>query len=445
MHYDSNLFVKHLSEMVQFPTVSRLDPKDMDMQAFEGLHAYLEQAYPLVHKTFTKEVIGYAGLLYHWKGKGGTEHLPVLLAAHQDVVPEGDHGAWKYPPFAGTVADGCVWGRGSNDSKVNIQAYMDALEMLIADGFEPEYDIYMAFGYNEEIMGGPHAAAALLADVLKERGVSLGLVLDECVNTIREVDGQYVATISTSEKGYADFEISYEDGGGHSAKPGPHSALGILAQAACAIEENVFPQRLIPAIAEQFKALAPFVEPELARLFEDAEANWEELKPICAQDREYNALTRTTFAITMAQGSAQANVLPERASIIVNCRMLPGDTLDDLQKHFEDIVPAGVKVNLLKGHNAPQVSLTGTREYEKLCELVRNEYPGVRFVPAMVCGGTDLRYYCELTPTKGVYRFQGLLYNENCCNWHQVDERMDCAVLAKNVEFYVNLLQGYAN
>ena len=87
---------------------------------------------------------------------------------------------WKYPPFSGEIADGFVWGRGSTDSKCNIQAYMDALELLIAEGFEPEYDLYFAFGYNEEIMGGPEPAAQLIADELRRRNVQLGCLIDEC-------------------------------------------------------------------------------------------------------------------------------------------------------------------------------------------------------------------------------------------------------------------------
>ena len=87
---------------------------------------------------------------------------------------------WKHPPYEGVIADGLLWGRGSTDSKCNIQAYMDAIEALIADGFVPDYDIYLGFGYNEEIMGGPHAAGAILAQELKNRGIQLGMEIDEC-------------------------------------------------------------------------------------------------------------------------------------------------------------------------------------------------------------------------------------------------------------------------
>ena len=149
MRYDKELYAKHLQGMVRFPTVSNADPEKVDWETFLGLHKYLEETYPLVHKTLTKEVFGKVGLLYHWKGTGKSGKLPLMLTAHQDVVPEGDHSMWKYPPYEGVIAEGCVWGRGSSDCKSNILAYMEALEGMIADGFVPDYDIYLGFGYNE--------------------------------------------------------------------------------------------------------------------------------------------------------------------------------------------------------------------------------------------------------------------------------------------------------
>ena len=138
MKYDKDLFVQHLQGMVRIPTVSSADPEKTRVEEFEKLHKYLEEAYPLVHKTLTREVIGKCALLYIWKGTGKSGKLPLLMTAHQDVVPEGDHSMWKYPPFEGHLdEEGILWGRGTTDSKCNIQAYLDAIEMLIADGFTP--------------------------------------------------------------------------------------------------------------------------------------------------------------------------------------------------------------------------------------------------------------------------------------------------------------------
>ena len=440
--YNNDLFVKNLQGMVKIPTVSRVDPDAIDKDAFLRLHTYLEETYPLVHKTFTKEIVGRVGLLYTWKGTGKSGKLPLMLTAHQDVVPEGDHSMWKHPPYEAVIDDGCIWGRGTTDSKCNIQAYMDALELLIADGFVPDYDIHLAFGYNEEIMGGPEAAGGLLAAELGRRGIQLGLVIDEC-GGIYGADDARTAMLYFTEKGYADFEFSYEDVGGHSAQPGDHTALGIMGQTACLIEENVLPQKLTEPAIIQMKAQAPFVQPELGELFKDPKANWEKLKEVAAKDRRLNALTRTTTAITMAKGSDQANILPERAWLVTNSRMLPGDTLDDLQKHFESFVPEGVKVKLLKGHNPPSVSSVDTAEYKLIVSIIEEKYPGTTFVPSILYGGTDCRYYSDLTPTQSAYRFTGLRYDDRWGGAHQVNEHIACDILTDNVDFYVRLFSAY--
>ncbi len=443
MTLNNDLFVKHLQGMVQFPTVSSVDPDKINKQAFLDFHKYLEETYPLVHKTFEKTIVGRVGLLYHWKGTGKSKSLPLLLTAHQDVVPEGDHSMWKYPPYVGTLdEDGILWGRGVTDSKCNIQAYMDALELLIADGFVPDYDLYLAFGYNEEIMGGPEAAAGLIVEELKRRNVDLGLVIDEC-GGISEKNGKLVAEIFPCEKGYGDFEFTMEDKGGHAASPGHHSSLGIIGKTACILEENLFPQTLTAPVIQQFKALAPFTEGPLGEMYADPEKHWDMLKLICAENRQLNALTRTTTAVTMAKGSDQANILPEKASLIINTRLLPGETLDNMMKYFESIVPEGVKVRLVKGHNPPAISSTESEGYLTIKKVIEEKYPGITFIPAMLTGGTDSRFYCDVCSTKSVYRFTGMRHSGKTGGAHQVNEHIDTSIISDNVDFYIKLIMAY--
>lgn len=445
MKDNTELYVRHLSGMVQIPTVSSADPEKMDLPAYFALHKYLEETWPLVHKTLTREVIGRAGLLYHWKGTGKSKQLPLMLTAHQDVVPEGDHSMWVHPPFSGEVVDGLIWGRGTTDSKCNIQAYMDAIEQLIAEGFTPDYDLYLGFGYNEEIMGGPEPAAELIANVLKERGVELGCLLDECGGIQKTADGTMYGFIYTSEKGYADFEFMKKDNGGHSAIPAPHSALGVIGKVACILEDNPMEPMYTEATALQLEATVPFMKDEkLAELCRDVKGNWNELLPLLASDKVNNALIRTTTAVTMAKGSDQANIMPEKAWIVVNNRLLPGQTLEDLWAHYRKIVPEDIEIRLIKGSNPPPVQSTTTEAYKLIESIVKEQYPGLTLIPSMLYGGTDSRYYCDLCPTNSVYRFTGLCWDPR---WdglsHKVNERIPCDVLASNVDFYYKLLSRY--
>ncbi len=446
MKYDKELFTKHLQGMVQCPTVSSADPEKTRVDDFLAFHKYLEEAYPLLHKTLTKEVLGKCALLYIWHGTGKSDKLPLLMTAHQDVVPEGDHSMWTYPPFSGHVdEDGIMWGRGCTDSKCNIQAYMDAIELLIADGFTPDHDIYLAFGYNEEIMGGPGAAGQILHDELAKRGVQFGMAIDEC-GGIEEIDGKTVATVIVCEKGYADYEIYVDQKGGHAAEPPVHTALGKVGHGIWELECNRMEPMLMDVVANEMKARVPFLEGELAELYKDPQANWARIHELAETDQKVNQMVRTTTAATMAQGSAQANILPEHAGVITNSRMLPGQTLADLEEHFAKVLPDEVKFRLVKGHNPPAISTTDSYGYRLIQKVVREMYgEDVTFIPSMLAGGTDSRYYCDLTPTKSVYRFTGIKSNERTAGAHAVNEHIDTEILCDNVRFYVELFKGYGD
>ncbi len=441
----TDLFASHLAGMIKCPTVSSPDPEKIKTEDFFALHTCLEETYPLVHRTLQKEVIGKCALLYRWKGTDPSLP-PMMLMAHQDVVPEGDVSAWKYPPFSGRIdEDGVLWGRGATDSKCNIEAYMDAVEILLSEGFTPAADLYLAFGYNEEIMGGPGAAGQILHDELLSRGLDFGLIMDECGGILEKEDGRYVAEIFISEKGYADHEFYVDDEGGHSAYPPLHTAVGTLGKAIYELEEKRMKPFLSAPVREEMLARAPYAEPLYATLFADPDGNRGKLCALAETDRTFNQMMRTTTAPTMSAGSRQANILPEHASVIANSRILPGQTLDDLEAHFRASVPDDVHFRLVKGHNPPAVSSTGSYGYRVIQAVAEEMYPGIHFIPSMMAGGTDSRYFSDLSSDKSVYRFTGIRQSPRTGGAHQVNEHIDTAVLAKNVEFYVRLLREYGH
>ena len=169
---ETQLYVEHLQAMVRIPTVSHDDDSLTDYAAFEQLHDCLEKFYPLVHRKMTRTRIGKAGLLFHLQSSHPSGKLPVLLMAHQDVVPEGPVEAWSHGPYSGDVADGCLWGRGSTDCKYLLMGELEAVESLLAEGFDPDYDLYLAFSHNEEVQSS-EKGAALTVQYLQRQGVCL--------------------------------------------------------------------------------------------------------------------------------------------------------------------------------------------------------------------------------------------------------------------------------
>ena len=116
MAVDEAAVVERLAGAVRIRTISQ-DGQPADAQAFRDLHEYLEQNFPQAHAAMRKEIVGYHSVLYTWQGRN-PDLKPVVLLAHLDVVPVDEEATqWTHPPFAGQIADGFVWGRGTLDDK----------------------------------------------------------------------------------------------------------------------------------------------------------------------------------------------------------------------------------------------------------------------------------------------------------------------------------------
>ncbi len=148
---DTGQAAERLSASIKFKTVFNEDKAKVDYEPFARLQEYLEKTYPLVHSKLERKVINNYGLLFTWKGSDPSKK-PILLLAHQDVVPAADEG-WKYPPFSGTIADGYIWGRGTLDDKSTLLSMLEGMEYLVKDGFQPSRTICLASGFDEEITG----------------------------------------------------------------------------------------------------------------------------------------------------------------------------------------------------------------------------------------------------------------------------------------------------
>ncbi len=240
---DNNQAAQRLSGSIKFKTVFNEDKSKVDYEPFAKLQEYLEKTYPLVYSTLDRKVINNYGLLYTWKGSD-PQKKPILLLAHQDVVPAADEG-WKYPPFSGTIADGYIWGRGTLDDKCTLLSMLEAMEYLIKDGFQPSRTICLASGFDEEITG--MEGAGKIAQYLKEQGQDFEMITDEgfliISGAIPGIKGP-VALIGTAEKGYLNLELSAESEGGHSSMPPRQTTAGIVAAAVDKLEKNPFPGKL---------------------------------------------------------------------------------------------------------------------------------------------------------------------------------------------------------
>jgi Gly-Xaa carboxypeptidase len=179
-----NASIQRLAGAVQIPTMSYDDlgaiGEDDRWDVFYDLARYLEETYPKVYSTFTVDKVNTHGLAFTWLGNDITRK-PLLLMAHQDVVPvpKDTIPAWTHPPFSGFYDGKLIWGRGSSDCKNSLTGILDALEQLIIAGFAPTRSIVLAFGFDEEI-SGRRGAGHLSQFLLQKYGKdSFAAIVDE--------------------------------------------------------------------------------------------------------------------------------------------------------------------------------------------------------------------------------------------------------------------------
>ncbi len=438
-----------LARAIQFPTISHEDPSATEWEIFDDFGGFLAETYPELHRALDLERVGRAGLLYSWQGRERAL-APLVLMAHFDVVPvqPGTEVGWTHPPFAGVVADGFVWGRGTLDDKGSLIALCEAVEGLVRAGWTPRRTLLLAFGHDEEVGGGD--GAARVARLLAGRELAPEFVVDEgggiaMPGVVAGVDRQ-VALIGIAEKGYLTLELTVAGGGGHSSQPPPQTSVGILAAAVAALERHQMPLALRGAAREMMLAVGP-VQPLLMRA---ALANLWLTEPFfvrgIAGSPQINALLRTTTAATMFEGSPKENVLAGRARAVVNFRLLPGDTVQEVVEHARRAIDdERVTVEPLGGFASEPspVADTSSWGFRELRRTVLEIFPDALPAPNLVVGGTDSRYFGELT--RNVYRFAPFPVSvDDFTRFHGTDERVGVADLGRAVGFYDRLIRTAA-
>jgi carboxypeptidase PM20D1 len=368
----------------------------------------------------------------------------VLFAGHYDVVPviEGTEASWSYPPFAGTIADGYVWGRGSVDNKNGVIGLMEAVDWMLAHDERPARTLYFSFGHDEEI-GGAQGAAAVV-EQLQEAGTRVAWSLDEGSFVF---DGMLpgvevpVALINTAEKGSVTVRLIATGEGGHSSMPPRVTAVGRLARALVALERQPMPGGLEGLALESFDAVAPHMDWLPRMMF----ANRWLFEPLIERQLATltfaDAMMRTTTAPTMLSGSPKENVLPVEAVATINFRIHPRDSVDDVVRHVETVAGGGsVRVEALPGHGASEVADAGSDGFRLLRDAVQAEFAGVVVAPGLLVAATDSRHYAQVADN--AFRFNPMVITpDELTGFHGIDERISGDGMVRGVRTYVRLFR----
>jgi len=437
--------VERLSEAIRFRTVTADSEASSAPQTFVDLQDFLNRSYPLVAKNLPVEIVAGHALLYTWRGRR-SDLPPVILTAHQDVVPAGDPSDWTRPPFDGVVADGSIWGRGTLDDKSGLLALFEAIESLLGRGIAPERTIYLGLGDNEE-GGALDNGASAIARALAARGVSHATVLDEGGWIYEQIPGvtAHVALIGIAEKGYLSLQLSVAGAGGHSSMPPAETAIGILSRAVDAVERHPMPARLDGGAAALFATLAPEMSFGMKVLF----ANQWLTRPLIlrelAKPPATTATIRTTTAPTMLRAGDKENVLAPSATAVVNFRLLPGDSPDDVLTHTQAVID-DARVVVTPYHQAgvaaSPVSSADSQDFQTLGRAIRSTMPGVLVAPYLTLGATDGRRYQDVAAN--IYRFLPIDQPGGIALLHGPNEHIEVAVYVKMIRTYGAIIQSLA-
>ncbi|CAN3375152.1 hypothetical protein DIURU_005410 [Diutina rugosa] len=460
--------VRKLSGAVQVDTQigDQLPPVDDKKYwgKFKDFHKYLEQAFPAVYSALSVDTVNTYGLLYTWPGSDKSLK-PVLLMAHQDVVPvqQATLDQWKYPPFSGHYDGEFIYGRGTLDCKGQVIAILQSLSILIERGYKPKRTILVSFGFDEE-SSGYHGAAYLAKEIERRYGKdSLFAIIDEGSAILNDpLSGQIVAAPATGEKGYVDIHTSLFTKGGHASIPPPHTSIGIMAELEVAIEKDPYEPILTDAnpflhqlecAAVHGTHLSRTERKTILRAAFDKYANDKVIKSLHGTPGQY--LVQTSQALDIIKGGEKANALPEHTKLVTNHRVAIGQSVKEVTHHFvkrvvevakrHDLEVHAYGKQVLKGSKgvfnittsgalpAAPKSPTNNTSWKVLAGVNRHVledfgvFPKIDYkvmtVPSIMTGNTDTRHYWNLT--KNIYRFSPLvMHPDTFSRIHSVDERV---------------------
>lgn len=365
---DTQVLAERLSGGVQIDTsvhddeASPQDDPESWTARFSPFRDYLRTTYPAIHADdgpVKLELVNEHALLYTFQGSD--ESLkPLLLMAHQDVVPVDPQtvASWTYPPFSGKIVNGTVWGRGSTDAKAWLFSILSSIEALIDSGFKPRRTVLISFGYDEEAQG--RYGAKYLADRIAERygNDSLAMIVDEGNPVVPATEpnsfGIPIALPAVEEKGNIHIRVRIEGRGGHSSSPPDRTTIGLLSEFVSSLETgDNLRQPVIPSLESAHlkmlhcARLPPVVDKALKDLDAAARSSSQELRAASGAPslKKYIVLHLLHISGALTDSRRQARIAKAEKALLA---VLPSDLkLPWSTTQTPTVFHGGIKLNAI--------------------------------------------------------------------------------------------------
>ena len=395
---------RRLAEMIRCETVSVKG--EFHPEEFQKLRHVIETLFPVVSKKATIQYFGEDCYVYRIAGKDSGKN--VILMSHHDVVPA--EGEWKYPAFSGELAEGCIWGRGTVDTKTPLFAEFSALEELLGSGWEPPYNVYLVSSHNEETGGA---------------------VIDPPMSGI----SCKCAMLAVHEKGRYRIRLKAKREPGHAslAKQNPSPEVRMANLITRIEKEQPFLRKMHPEVEAMFKNLAPYMNFPMRLVFANL---W--------------CFRRILIRLIPSLNASAGSMLGTTCSFHNLCTTKEGDCTvevffrcvkeEDLQTFYEiakeyDIV----REEILMDEYYPPASLK-SEGYRFIKGCVEKEFPYAACAPFILPAGTDARHFSNLS--EAVIRFAPIDINgQQYASVHNENENIGMDAVVRAVRFYRELLE----
>jgi len=373
-----------------------------------------------------------------------TGNRPLLLMAHSDVVPA-DRAQWTVDPFAASIKEGLIYGRGAQDDKCLLAAELAVLVELKRRSIPLQRDVILLAEADEE--AGSTGIQWLIAHAWNK--IDAEFAINEGGFGMDTPSGKRLFQIQTSEKIPTRVILTGRGTAGHGSLPRPDNpvvrvarALTRLAEAEQPVRLNTTTRRYFSTISkvDDYRWLLPLLPKLTAATTSVSSAN-----QIRGRDPELDAQLRTTVSPTMLSAGIKINVIPNLAEAQVDVRRLPDETREEILARFRKIInDNAVEVAPAPGQEMPPTepsSLT-TLLYRKMEEIFLRSAPNSIVVPYMTRGATDGAFLRQ----KGMAVYGTPLFRreDRESRAHGNDERISTRSLADGTELLWQIVLSVA-
>jgi acetylornithine deacetylase/succinyl-diaminopimelate desuccinylase-like protein len=377
--------------MQQYLRVNTSNPPGNEIEAAKFLKKIFDE-HGIENEIFEYKP-GRANIIARIKGNGSKR--PIILLSHMDVVTA-EPASWEVDPFAAVIKNGFIYGRGALDMKDEGLLHLMAMILLKREGPPLSRDVIFLGTADEEVLDeGSLWMIANKADLFKDAEY----LLTEGGDNLLEGGTVKIVGVDVAEKAPFWLRLTATGLPGHGSRPVADSATNRLIRAMGRILDWETPVKLLPAVEQFFKDVAPLQAEPLRSQFANIR---ESLKnPAFVQSltnkREYNFLLRNTISITMLSGSKQTNVIPNAATCNLDVRLLPGESPDEFLKALRAVIAdPSIKIENVNRFKPPNSSRIDTELFSLIARKTKENYPGAIVTTKMLSGYTESQLYRQL-------------------------------------------------